>query len=194
MTEIAVRVAGPADTGAVEGALTGGGDGRSCQCQWWTLTAAEWSGTTRDTRADLLRAEASPGLVAYVDDEPAGWVRAGPRSLLPRLARTRAYAAVATQPWDDPTVWAVSCFVVRRERRGAGLTAALLAAAVASARAAGARLVEGYPIDVAAAAGADGRVGANELFHGALTTFLDAGFVVLGRTTPARPVVGLRLG
>ena len=26
-------------------ALTGGGDGRSCQCQWWTITNAEFQRT-----------------------------------------------------------------------------------------------------------------------------------------------------
>jgi hypothetical protein len=29
-------------------ALTGGGDGASCQCAWWTLTNAQWQASSRE--------------------------------------------------------------------------------------------------------------------------------------------------
>jgi len=31
-------------------ALTGGGDGRSCQCQWWMMPNKEFNATTTDDR------------------------------------------------------------------------------------------------------------------------------------------------
>lgn len=191
MTEIRIEPTSADRFADVEHALTGGGDGASCWCQWWMLRNAEFNATPRDERRALLRRdlEETPatGLVAYVDGEAAGWVKVSPRPAQPRLAHTRNVQK-SPEPIDDPSVWAVSCFVVRKEFRRHGLSAALLDAAVAHARAHGARVVEGYPIDTAAT-----KTSSNALFHGALTTFLDAGFAEVVRAAPARPIVSLTL-
>ena len=173
-------------------ALSGGGDGRSCQCGWWTMPNTEWQRTSPDERRERLRdelpepdaASPAPALIAYVDGEAAGWVRVGPRTRQVRIGRTKNLQPVADPAWDDPTVWAVSCFVVRREHRGLGLNARLLDAAIVHARDHGARLLEGYPTDTTVV---DKR--ANELFKGVLSTFLAAGFSETGRATPSVVVV-----
>lgn len=192
MTDIAVRVAGPGDADAVQDALSGGGDGRSCQCQWWTLTAAEFSRSTRPEREGMLREQLmhspGPGLVATVDGVAAGWARVGPRTQQPRLARTRALARLSAEPWDDSTVWAVTCFSVRREHRGRGLTSRLLHAAIDYARGSGAGVLEAYPVDTAAVDATQ-----NELFHGVISTFLAAGFQEVARTHPHRAIVTMSL-
>ena len=69
-------------------------------------------------------------------------IRLTPRSQLSWLNRTRFL-----DPIDDLPVWSVPCFFVARSHRGRGVSDALLGAAVEAARAAGARAVEGYPID-----------------------------------------------
>lgn len=175
-------------------ALTGGGDGRSCQCQWWMLTNAEWQQTSPEQREDLLRAEMDagppPALIAYVDGEAAGWVRVGPRTRQVRLGRTRHFTAGWDEPWDDDTVWAVSCFVVRKEHRKQGLNARLLDAALDYARAAGARVVEAYPMDPHAGK----KVAVNDLYHGVLSTFEAAGFREVARPRPDLAIVSLDLG
>lgn len=191
MAEIRVEPASPDRFADVEHALTGGGDGGSCWCQWWMLRSAEFEATPRDERRDLLRrdlhADPPSGLVAYVDGVPAGWVKVSPRPDQPRLAHTRNVPK-SPEPLDDPTVWAITCFVVRREFRRNGLSAQLLDAAVAHASAHGARVVEGYPVDTATT-----RASSNALYHGTLSTFTDAGFVVVARPTPSRPIVSLIL-
>lgn len=175
-----------------EHALTGGGDGAGCQCQWWTLTNAEWNATDSAGREALLRDEITtgppPGLIAYVDGEAAGWVRVGPRVTQRRLGRTKAFTAASAEPWDDPSVWSVSCFVVRKEHRGAGLIAQLLAAATAYAREGGARIIEAYPIDVAAK-----KPHVNDLYVGTLATFEAAGFHEVARAKPHQVIVALEL-
>jgi len=174
-------------------ALTGGGDGASCQCAWWTLTNAEWQKTSRDERETLLHDEMAagppPALIAYVDGEAAGWIRVGPRTRQVRLGRTRDFTATSEEPWDDDSVWAISCFVVRREHRQQGLNARLLEAAVDYARANGARVIEGYPSDPASGA----KKSANELFRGTVSTFENAGFREVGRPKPDRAIVALDL-
>ena len=174
----------------VQHALSGGGDG--CQCAWFTLTNAEFNRTTLDERRELLHDEVDasppPGLVAYVDGEAAGWVRVGPRPIQRRIARTRMIVTGTPEPLDDESVWAITCFVVRKEHRGLGLNAELLRSAVDLARASGARTVEAYPIDAS-----DGKVPANDLYHGALSTFLAAGFTRTAEPKPGRAIVALAL-
>jgi len=176
----------------VEMTLTGGGDGKSCQCQWWLLTNREYEGTTQDERMRMLQDETElpvpPGLIAQVDGQAAGWVRVGPRSILRRFARSRIYGPNAQGSWEDEDVWAISCFSVRREFRGEGVSKALLRAAVEQARAEGARRVEAYPRDTSVS-----RPSANELFRGALSSFLAAGFTETARPRPDRPIVSLEL-
>ncbi|KAA9143550.1 GNAT family N-acetyltransferase [Microbacterium lushaniae] len=175
-----------------EHAITGGGDGPTCQCQWWTMTASQFRETSREQKADAWRAEMSetppPGLVAYVDGAPAGWVRVGPRTAQPRLTRTRLVTGSSPEPIDDPAVWAVSCFVVRKEYRRSGLMPQLLDAAVRHARDAGARVLEGYPFDLSAR-----KRPSNELYRGVLSVFTDAGFAVIARSSADQALVSLTL-
>lgn len=195
MVAMTIEAATPERFDDVQHTSGAGGNGRGCQCQWWTLTNAQWERTTKEERAELLREETeatrdghpAPGLIAYVDGEPVGWVRVGPRVMQPRLARTRAFTPVSEHPWDDPQVWAVTCFVVRREHRGEGVASALLQAAVAHAREHGANVVEGYPVDVAESP----RARSNDLFRGTLTMFQEAGFRTVGSVKPGSPVVAL---
>jgi GNAT superfamily N-acetyltransferase len=192
MAEIVIAPATADRFDDAEHALSGGGDGRSCQCQWWTITNAEFQRTSQDERRALLRDEFSaappPALIAYVDGEAAGWVRVGPRTAQIRIGRTRDIATHTRVPLDDADVWAVSCFVVRREHRGKGLTARLLAAAVDFARDQGARLVEAYPVDTTA-----GTKRTNDLYHGILSVFEAGGFREVARPKPDRVIVELDL-
>jgi GNAT superfamily N-acetyltransferase len=193
MAEIVIEPATAERFDDAEHALTGGGDGKSCQCQWWTITNARFRQSSPAERRDMLHAELEsdappPALIAYVDGEPAGWVRVGPRPAQIRIARSRDIAAHTPAALDDPGVWAVSCFVVRREHRGEGLTPRLLAAAIDHAREQGARVIEAYPYDTAVA-----KVSTNQLYRGVLSVFEDAGFREVARPKPDRAIVQLDL-
>ncbi|WP_164233897.1 GNAT family N-acetyltransferase [Microbacterium hydrocarbonoxydans] len=192
MVTITTEVATIARWDDVQHALTGGGDGASCQCIWPVLSNKDWNATTTPQRKEMLREEIQtgppPGIIAYVDGEAAGWIRIGPRTRQARVPRTRIIAASSTEPFDDDSVWAVTCFVVRREHRGTGLNTELLRAAVEYARESGARLIEGYPVDTR---GQQKR--SNDLFHGTLSTFLAAGFEEKTEMKPGRALVTLDL-
>jgi len=168
------------------------GDGPGCQCQWWLLTNAEFDKNSRDQLTDRFRAELHgdrpPGLIAYVDGEPAGWVRVGPRTAQARLLRTHDVVTATAEPLDADDVWAISCFVVRKQHRGQGLTRKLLDAAVSVARDAGARVVEGYPLDPTVT-----KRSANQLYRGTVSVFEDAGFAIIDRPKPDRALVALAL-
>ena len=168
------------------------GDGPGCQCQWWLLTNAEFKKTSRDDLTTRFHAEMhgdrAPGLIAYVDGEPAGWVRVGPRIDQARLLRTRDVTTTTDEPLDADDVWSISCFVVRTAHRGQGLMKKLLDAAVSTARDAGARVVEAYPLDPTVT-----RRSANQLYRGTVSMFEQAGFDIVDRPKPVRALVSLTL-
>jgi GNAT superfamily N-acetyltransferase len=188
MSTITTALVTPDLWGDIQHALTGGGDGATCQCVWPLMRGKDWKRTTRTQREEVFHQEIdrgpAPGLLAFVDGEAAGWIRIGPRPELQRIRFTRAIAAATQEDFEDESVWAVTCFVVRREHRRAGLNTVLLHAAIDHARASGARVVEAYPVDTAR-----GTRHPNELFHGTASTFERAGFIVVGELTQGRVLV-----
>lgn len=86
-----------------------------------------------------------PGVLAYLDGEVAGWCSVAPKSTYRRLLNSRTIPHLDEE--RDP--WSIVCFVVRAGFRGRGVMHDLLDGAVDHARAGGATVVEGYPVDTA---------------------------------------------
>ena len=100
-----------------------------CWCMYWRRTrsvfeAGKGAGNKRAFKR-LVRADACPGLIAYVDGQPAGWVALAPREDYSALARSRILKLV-----DDESVWSVSCFFVGKAHRRKGVSMRLLKSAV----------------------------------------------------------------
>jgi GNAT superfamily N-acetyltransferase len=87
-------------------------------------------------------------------------------------------------PVDDQPVWSVVCFFTAREARGAGVTTALLKAAVEYAAKRGARIVEGYPLDSGGKKLADAFA-----WFGLMSSFERAGFREVARRSKTRPIM-----
>ena len=165
-----------------------GGDPKWCWCQFYRERGLDWSNSTADDNrerlASLTREGPPPGLVAYRDGRPVGWVSLAPRPAFDRLNHAKVLA-----PVDDQPVWSIVCFVVSRTARGKGVATALLDGAIEWARGQGATLLEAYPADTGGR-----KIAAANAYHGTLSMFESAGFEVvarrqLNRTTPVRPVV-----
>jgi len=211
--------------------MTTTGDSGTCWCQWFHLRTTAWKASTPAQRKATLAEQVCgddgdgvrtvrrpgdhadrarpPGVLAYVDGEPAGWCAVGPRCSYDRLGHSRKLRAAGllggpdrhrapdgansadspdmpdSRDSPDDGVWAVTCFVVRAPFRRRGLSVPLLEGAVALARDGGADVVEGYPVDVTQRA----KIAYPELYVGTLTTFLAAGFEEVARSAPARPIV-----
>jgi GNAT superfamily N-acetyltransferase len=165
-----------------------------CWCQLFLRPAtgaalpASATDNRRSLQEEVTRASVPPGLLAYLNEQPVGWTRVGPRSGFPGVQENRALARVLT---EDAGVWWVTCFAVDGRRRRAGVGTALLRAAIAFARANGATAVEGHPVDVAALRAA--KVGGSAIFTGTKAMFSAAGFTEIGRTSPTRPVMHMPL-
>jgi GNAT superfamily N-acetyltransferase len=98
------------------------------------------SGNREKFRA-LVTADHVPGLLAYVDGEPAAWCCVGPRADFPRLERSPTLGPIDRRP-----VWSIVCFYIHGSYKRQGLGSKLLGAAVDFARERGATIVEGYPV------------------------------------------------
>jgi GNAT superfamily N-acetyltransferase len=171
------------------------GDPARCWCQYFKVTPEGWREGDAATFREALREQtaaspAGPGLVAHLDDEPVGWCGVEPRCQYPALQRSRLLRGALLDDFEDPSVWSVTCFVVRVGHRRQGIAAALLDGAVEHARASGARVLEAYPVDAERKAG----VSAAELYHGPLGLFLAAGFTETARPSETRAVVRIDLG
>jgi GNAT superfamily N-acetyltransferase len=167
----------------------GPGDPGRCWCQWF-FRGASADRAHAEANCAALRSQLEagpPGVLGYLDGVPSGWCAVAPRSGYTRLTRSPLLRGLPDPPLDDPSVWSVTCFVVRRAARRRGLSSALLTGAVGLARQGGATLVEAYPVDP----GARRPSGAAELYHGVLSVFLRGGFAEVARPQPARPVVRL---
>lgn len=156
-----------------------------CWCMWFRRTAKDYQENKGEANRQALRAiteERSPGLLAYMDGKAVGWCSFAPRLEFPRLGRSRILRAVDGEP-----VWSVVCFFIDRKARGRGVASALLEAAAAEARARGARVLEGYPVDVM------GRTADASTYTGTVSMFRAAGFEELLRRSPTRPIMRRRL-
>ena len=164
---------------------------RHCGCMYYRVSGAKAVMPAGSTEAQSNRAALKrlvdtgkpPGLIGYRDGTPVGWISLGPREDFAKLARSPVM-----KPVDDRPVWSIVCFVVPSRYRRQGVARALLGAAVRWAKAQGATLVEGYPVD------RSGRASDDAMWFGAKSMFDAAGFAEVARRRPTRPVMRLRLG
>lgn len=117
--------------------------------------------------------EPGPGVLAYVDGEPAGWCSVAPRSTYGRLMKSRTIPFV-----DDRDPWSVVCFVIRAGHRRRGLMHDLLEGALEHVRRNGGEVVEGYPADAG-----KGRIDVISGYVGTTRLFEAHGFEKAVKTT-----------
>ena len=155
------------------------------------FTANAHGGNRRAFKA-LVDGRRTPGLLAYDGGTVVGWCSVAPRGEFGRIERSPV-----VKPADDLTgVWSLVCFYIDRNHRGRGVATALLEAAEAYARKRGARWLEAYPVDPFG--GRSGSAAVRKIdnataFVGVASMFENAGFEVVTRRKPGRPIMRKRL-
>lgn len=148
----------------------------TCWCLAWRISDKEFRSRSADERGEYMKsvvegAEHAPGVIAYVDGQPAGWCSVSPQSDYARFVSSRSIPR-------NEEAWSVACFVVLTPFRGQGLAEQLLNGAVEHAAASGATVIEGYPVDPAG-----GKVNPTLAYVGTKGVFERCGFTQAGETS-----------
>lgn len=181
------------------------GASAGCWCMWFRSRPhgpEDRRSENRSVLQGLVTNDRVPGLLAYRDGEPVGWVSVAPR---PEFERIVGVADETEGRGANPPVWSIVCFYIHGRKRGTGIATALLDAAVEHARNGGAKILEAYPVE--------GRTHNGNAFTGLRPMFDRLGFREVGRfdrwfdvpsigegevpvlrKRPGRPVMQLRLG
>jgi GNAT superfamily N-acetyltransferase len=158
-----------------------------CWCMFWKLRGKAFDENTgepaRQMQKSIVDSGIVPGLLAYLDGEPVGWVAVEPRLDYPRLAHSRIL-----KPVDDADVWSVTCFFVAKQARRQGLTVEMLKAAIDHVKDQGGKIIEGYPVDVKK------DMPPVFIYHGTAAAFKKAGFVEVTRRSETRPIMRFFIG
>jgi GNAT superfamily N-acetyltransferase len=177
--KLAIRPLTPELWPALEDLFGENGASNGCWCMYGRIGNAYRKRPRAQNKADfraVVKRGPPPGLLAFADDLAVGWCQLTPRAALPWLDRTWRL-----KPVDEAPVWSLSCLYVRKGYRRRGITAALIAAALRAAKRARAPALEAYPFDAAVSPSASG--------CGYASTFAQAGFKVVARRVPARPIM-----
>ncbi len=114
-----------------------------CWCMAWRASQKDPKAATKSGRKALMKQRVKDGvpvgLLGYLGDEPVAWCSIAPFDTFRGLRKVGDGEAT-------DRLWSITCFFVRRDLRGQGLTHQLLAAAVKLARQHKAKLVEGYGV------------------------------------------------
>ncbi len=157
------------------------GSPKYCWCMAWRASSKDPGSAHGPGRKAMIQRGIQMGvpvgLLGYLGQEPVAWCSLAPFDTFRGLRKTGD---------DEATekIWSVTCFFVRREHRGEGITRQLLDAAVQHARKKGARLVEGYPVDPSSP---------SYRHMGFVSLFKQAGFKEAGREGTRRHVMQLRV-
>ncbi len=158
-----------------------------CWCMFWLLRRKEFFVTkgeaARLAMKDRVAGGAIPGLLAYLDGQPAGWAAFGPRSGYLGLETSRILAPVDEQP-----VWSIPCFYIARGQRRRGLCAALVRAVAEEVRRQGGKILEAYPVEPKTGQAVDAYV-----YTGLASTFRQLGFQEVARRSETRPIFRLEI-
>ncbi|WP_243451123.1 GNAT family N-acetyltransferase [Sphingosinicella sp. CPCC 101087] len=166
----------------LESLFEGRGGPSYCWCMAWRAKGAEaarMKGPERKAALERLVRDGVPiGIIGYLHDEPVAWCSIAPRPTY----RPLGGPVVAGEA--DEAVWSLVCFYVKRGLRGQGMGHRLLEAAIAHARAEGAKVIEAYPVDPDSP---------SYRFMGFVSAFEAAGFREVGRAGSRRHVMRLAL-
>lgn len=160
------------------------GDNGACGCCWcmfWKLRGKAFSENTgnkaRQMQKSIVDSKNVPGLLAYSEGYPVGWIAVESRIAYPKLAHSRVL-----KPIDDQEVWSITCFFIEKKHRHKGIAVELLKAAIEYVKNRGGNIVEGYPVV------SKKDQPAPFIFTGTASAFIKAGFKEVARNSLTRPI------
>jgi len=159
-----------------------------CWCMYWFMMKKEYDekrkdGRTKKEMKKMVKNSLQPGIIAYADDKPIGWIAIQPREKYPRLSNSKIL-----KPVDDKAVWSIVCFFVHKDYRKMGISVELIKNACVFAASKGGMIVEAYPTDTK-----NNNSVPVFIYTGTASAFKKAGFKEVLRRSETRPIMRLNL-
>jgi len=160
-----------------------------CWCMAWRLLKSDFDrGKGEGNKSafkNIVMEGLEPGLLAYYEGVPVGWIAVAPRPEFKRLEKSKVL-----KPVDEHEVWSITCFFIAKGFRKQKVSQFLIQSAVEFVKQKGGKIVEGYPNDL--------REG-QELpppfvWTGLVSAFLNQGFEVAVRRSETSPIVRYYIG
>ena len=140
-------------------------------------------GRTKKEMKKMVKDKIEPGIIAYDDDKPVGWIAIQPREKYSRLSNSKIL-----QPIDDKPVWSIVCFFVHKDYRKMGISVELIKNACSFAASKGGTIVEAYPTETKTKNSAPVFI-----YTGTFAAFKKAGFKEVARRSETRPIMRKKL-
>jgi GNAT superfamily N-acetyltransferase len=155
-----------------------------CWCMYWFMNKKEYDekrkdGRTKKEMKKIVRENNIPGIIAYENSEPIGWIAVQLREKYSRLANSKILA-----PVDDKSVWSVVCFFVHKNYRKKGVSTELIKNACDFVASKGGTIIEGYPIETKT-----NNTSPVFIYTGTSNAFRKAGFKEVLRRSKTRPIM-----
>ena len=156
----------------------------NCWCMYYRLSRADYregkaDGGNREAMKELVMQGRPTGILGFYEEQPIAWCAFSPREDFIRLARSKMHKRI-----DQLPVWSITCFFVDKSFRRHGVSVALLKGVISHAREKGIKVIEAYP-----AIPAKEHLPDSSLWAGLHSAFEKAGFEIVDRTSPNRPMV-----
>ncbi len=149
---------------------------------FWRIPRSEFKANTGEENKAAFRSitldNQVPGVLAYLGTTAIGWCSIGPRNDYAALAASQILKRV-----DDQPVWSVACFFINKLYRLAGISHVLLEGAIDYAISKGAKIIEGYPIDLQVPQ-LQGEILTGYMgYMGIASVYREVGFIEVGRAS-----------
>lgn len=149
----------------------------NCWCMYWRYSSINFNNASKDQKITDLKIIVDdpnyvPGLLAYIEGEPVGWIGFSPRDKFVRLLKSRVIKAI-----DEIPVWSLMCFFIHKKHRNKGVAKSLIKGSVEYAKSIGVDAVETYPVDTEGE-----RLSMEASYSGTVDMFEKAGFKIVGNT------------
>lgn len=155
-----------------------------CWCMYWLMRRKEYDekrkdGRTKNEMKKIVKNGAVPGIIAFDNKNPIGWMAVQPRENYPVLNNSKILA-----PLDDKPVWSIVCFFVHKDYRRKDVSVELIKEAVKFAKKNKAKIVEGYPVEPKT-----DKAAPPFIWTGTSSAFTKAGFKEVARRSETRPIM-----
>lgn len=186
LAQLRVEPLTSANWGAFEQLFGSKGACGNCWCMYFRLSPTEFKeGKQNDgnrlAKKALVESDKPTGMLAFYEDIPIAWCAFAPREDFPKLQRSRIHKRI-----DNKAVWSIPCTFIAKDFRRMGVSVALLKVVAKYAKSQGISIIEAYPTIPTQPQLPDAFA-----WIGLYKSFERAGFEIVDRTSPNRPMVRL---